>query len=79
DFESMLRTMRVDLAKHMEEETVDLVELEQALSAKETADMAKEFHLSKKLVPTRRYPSAPNESPFEGVQKNGIPSERIKG
>ncbi|KAF9581405.1 hypothetical protein BGW38_001592 [Lunasporangiospora selenospora] len=68
DFEPMLRTMWVDLAKHMEEEeAVDLVELEQALSAKETADMAKEFHLTKKFAPTRSHPSAPNEPPFENV------------
>lgn len=68
DFETTLRSMWKDLAQHnKEEEEMDLVELEQALSAEESADLAKKFHLTKKFVPTRSHPSAPNEPPFETV------------
>ncbi|KAF9098192.1 hypothetical protein BGX23_006796 [Mortierella sp. AD031] len=68
DFEPTLRAMWKDLAQHIkEEEENDLVELEQTLSAEESADLAKKFHLTKKFVPTRSHPSAPNEPPFETV------------
>jgi len=67
-FESTLRTMWKGLSKHIkEEEENDLVKLEEALSAEESADLARQFHLTKKFVPTRSHPSAPNEPPFETV------------
>ncbi|KAF9308688.1 hypothetical protein BG000_002679 [Podila horticola] len=68
EFEPTLRAMWKDLAQHnKEEEEMDLVELEQTLSTEESADLAKKFHLTKKFVPTRSHPSAPNEPPFETV------------
>lgn len=68
EFEPLLHAMWKDLAQHnKEEEEIDLVELEQTLSAEESADLAKSFQLTKKFVPTRSHPSAPNEPPFETV------------
>ncbi|KAK3814556.1 MAG: HHE domain protein [Linnemannia elongata] len=67
-FEPLLRTIWTDLAKHMkEEEESDLVQLEQALSSEESIDLAKSFQRTKKFVPTRSHPSAPNQPPFETV------------
>ncbi|KAF9900047.1 hypothetical protein EC991_007963 [Linnemannia zychae] len=68
EFEPLLKTMWKGLAQHMkEEEETDLVQLEQELSNEESFDLAKKFHLTKKFVPTRSHPSAPNQPPFETV------------
>ncbi|KAG9068236.1 hypothetical protein KI688_011831 [Linnemannia hyalina] len=67
-FEPLLRTIWTDLSKHIkEEEENDLVQLEQALSSEESIDLAKSFQRTKKFVPTRSHPSAPNQPPFETV------------
>jgi len=67
-FEPLLRTIWTDLSKHMkEEEEKDLVQLEQALSPEDSAALAKSFQRTKKFVPTRSHPSAPNQPPFETV------------
>ncbi|KAG0295297.1 hypothetical protein BGZ96_012070 [Linnemannia gamsii] len=67
-FEPLLRTMWAGLAQHIkEEEETDLVQLEKALTAEESVDLAKQFQLTKNFVPTRSHPSAPNQPPFETV------------
>jgi hypothetical protein len=67
-FEPLLRSMWAGLEQHMqEEEEIDLVQLELALTAEESVDLAKKFQLTKKFVPTRSHPSAPNQPPFETV------------
>ncbi|KAF9167786.1 hypothetical protein DFQ27_002280 [Actinomortierella ambigua] len=68
EFEPTLRELWSNLIQHMrEEEEIDLVKLEHALSAEESADLGKSFHRTKKFVPTRSHPSAPDQPPFETV------------
>ncbi|KAF9923003.1 hypothetical protein FBU30_006884 [Linnemannia zychae] len=68
DFEPLLKSLWKNLAQHIkEEEETDLVELEKILDKTESMNLAKEFHRTKKFVPTRSHPSAPNEPPFETV------------
>jgi len=67
-FEPLLRTIWTDLSKHIkEEEEHDLVQLEKALTPEESVELAKSFQRTKKFVPTRSHPSAPNQPPFETV------------
>ena len=55
-----------DMSQHMkEEEGSDLPELEKALTADDSADLAKSFERTKMFVPSRSHPSAPNRPPFE--------------
>lgn len=50
------------LSPHIkEEENEDLPKLESKLSHEESVQTAKEFHLTKKFVPTRSHPSAPDQ------------------
>lgn len=57
-----------DLLKHMEEEeTIDLVKLDNAITAEESEKLCDSFHRTKMFVPTRAHPSAPNKPPFETV------------
>jgi len=68
EFEPLLEAIWKDLAQHIkEEEEIDLVKLEQELSNEESFGLANKFHLTKKFVPTRSHPSAPNQPPFETV------------
>ncbi|KAG0240613.1 hypothetical protein BGW41_006794 [Actinomortierella wolfii] len=68
NFENTLKGLWSDLTKHIkDEEQIDLVQLENALDAEESAKMARSFHLTKKFVPTRSHPSAPDKPPFETV------------
>lgn len=55
-----------DLAKHMhDEETIDLVKLEGAITPEESNALAKSFGRTKMFVPTRAHPSAPDKPPYE--------------
>lgn len=57
-----------DLKQHIkEEETHDLVKLEQAISSEESQSLAKSFGRTKIFVPTRSHPSAPTTPLFETV------------
>lgn len=51
-----------DLAEHIkEEETEDLVKLEQAVPTSESRSLAASFKRTKMFVPTRSHPSAPDK------------------
>lgn len=68
DFEPTLQKLWDNLSEHiMEEETDDLVQLEKALQADDSAQLSKSFGRTKKFIPTRSHPSAPDKPPFETV------------
>ncbi|WVR07338.1 hypothetical protein IAU60_004379 [Kwoniella sp. DSM 27419] len=68
EFESTLRTLWKDLTEHIkEEEERDLPQLEKALGRDESKELAASFQRTKKFVPTRSHPSAPDQPPFETV------------
>jgi hypothetical protein len=55
-----------DLSKHIkEEEESDLPALEKALDIDDSEHMARSFERTKKFVPTRSHPMAPQRPPFE--------------
>lgn len=57
-----------DLAQHIkEEEEHDLVVLEKALQESESQSLVTQFNRTKKFIPSRSHPSAPNKPPFETV------------
>lgn len=61
-----IKSLMEDLAQHIkEEETHDLVRLEEALSARESEDLSRSFGRTKMFVPSRSHPNAPNKPPFE--------------
>ncbi|KAF9137832.1 hypothetical protein BG015_002595 [Linnemannia schmuckeri] len=67
-FESTLRELWTGLSQHIkEEEENDLIQFEKAISNDESLELSKKFQLTKKFVPTRSHPSAPNQPPFETV------------
>jgi hypothetical protein len=67
-FESTIKTLYSDLAAHIkEEERDDLPKLEEALSRDDSIGLASEFRLTKKFVPTRSHPSAPDK-PVSGSE-----------
>lgn len=54
-----------DLRKHIkDEEEIDLVKLEGAITRPESANLAKSFGRTKMFVPSRSHPSAPDKGPF---------------
>ncbi|EAW09084.1 HHE domain protein [Aspergillus clavatus NRRL 1] len=66
EFMSTIKSLMVDLAQHIkEEETNDLVKLDQALSHGDSVGLSKSFERTKMFVPTRSHPSAPSKPPFE--------------
>jgi hemerythrin-like domain-containing protein len=68
DFLPALKGLFAGLKEHMKvEEEQDLVKLEDAIKADESADLAKSFNRTKYFVPTRSHPSAPDKPPFETV------------
>ncbi|RFU26873.1 hypothetical protein B7463_g9471, partial [Scytalidium lignicola] len=68
EFLSTLQSLMKDLRQHMdEEETDDLVALDNSLQSGETESMAKSFERTKMFTPTRSHPSAPDKPPFETV------------
>jgi len=68
EFLPVLKHLFGDLEQHIkEEEEDDLPKLEEAITAGDSASLAEEFERTKKLVPTRSHPSAPDKPPFETV------------
>jgi len=68
DFEPTLKSLWDDLGQHIkEEEESDLVALEDALEESTSEGLAKSFGRTKKFIPTRSHPSAPDKPPFETV------------
>ncbi|KAL9111948.1 MAG: hypothetical protein Q9187_007852 [Circinaria calcarea] len=65
-FMPTIKSLMEDLSTHIkEEETQDLVGLEEGLTTAESEDLSKSFARTKKFVPSRSHPSAPNKPPFE--------------
>lgn len=63
-----IKSLMTDLFQHIdEEETIDFVKLESAITSKESDRLARSFGRTKMFVPTRSHPSAPNKPPFETV------------
>jgi len=61
-----IQSLMNDLSKHIhDEETIDLVKLEEAITPEESAKLAKSFSRTKIFVPSRSHPSAPDKPPFE--------------
>jgi len=68
EFIPTLSALFTDLQAHMRDEEAEvLVQLEDALHPDESDRLAKSFDRTKKFVPTRSHPSAPNKPPFETV------------
>ncbi|KAL4778613.1 hypothetical protein BJX76DRAFT_352480 [Aspergillus varians] len=66
NFIPALTALMDDLSTHMrEEESQDLVMLEQALSRRESESLSKAFTRTKIFVPSRAHPHAPNKPPLE--------------
>lgn len=67
-FLTTIKNLMDNLSQHFkEEESEDLVKLENALNAEDSEGLAKSFHRTKAFVPTRSHPSAPDKPPFETV------------
>lgn len=65
-FETTLKALMKDLSEHIkEEESNDLLKLEDSLSTEESENLAKSFGRTKMFVPSRSHPSAPDKPPFE--------------
>lgn len=61
-FETSLKNLWASLSAHIkEEETDNLPKLEKALDASESKRLADEFQSTKKFVPTRSHPMAPDK------------------
>ncbi|RHZ52741.1 hypothetical protein CDV55_100500 [Aspergillus turcosus] len=68
EFESTLKALWKDLGQHIkEEETEDLPTLEKTLDQTDSESQTKKFMRTKKFIPTRSHPSAPDKPPFETV------------
>lgn len=66
EFESTLKSLWKDLGQHIkEEETEDLPSLEKTLAIDDSESQTKKFMRTKKFIPTRSHPSAPDKPPFE--------------
>ncbi|KAL2862838.1 uncharacterized protein BJX67DRAFT_365635, partial [Aspergillus lucknowensis] len=66
DFLSTLVALMEDLSRHIqEEESTDLVALEDALTEHDSQHLSKTFERTKIFVPSRAHPSSPNRPPFE--------------
>ncbi|BDD61008.1 hypothetical protein MPDQ_005835 [Monascus purpureus] len=65
-FHPYITSLMEDLSKHIqEEEEIDLVRLEQAITDTESEKLSKSFSRTKIFVPTRSHPGAPDKPPFE--------------
>ncbi|KAF9044216.1 hypothetical protein BJ165DRAFT_1347876 [Panaeolus papilionaceus] len=66
EYSSLLKSVMDHLRPHNDsEEQKDLPLLEKAIGVEASADAAASFKRTKKFVPTRSHPSAPNKPPFE--------------
>lgn len=55
-----------DLTHHIdEEENVDLIKLDEAMTKEESVKLTQSFDRTKYFVPTRAHPMAPQKPPFE--------------
>ncbi|RHZ67192.1 uncharacterized protein CDV56_109606 [Aspergillus thermomutatus] len=68
EFESTIKALWSDLGEHIkEEEQDDLPSLEKTLAKDDSEKQVKSFMRTKKLIPTRSHPDAPDKPPFETV------------
>jgi len=68
NFDPTIKTLMSELKEHIKhEEDNDLPKLEKAISREESKSLAKSFERTKKFVPTKSHPSAPDKPPFETV------------
>lgn len=68
EFLPTIKNLMSTLQQHIkEEEEVDLPRLEDAMAPEESEQLAKSFTRTKKFVPTKSHPSAPDKPPFETV------------
>lgn len=68
EFLPTLEGLMQELKKHMEEEeTQDLIALDNSLQSGEGESLAASFKRTKWFIPTRSHPSAPDKPPFETV------------
>ncbi|WWC90931.1 uncharacterized protein L201_005869 [Kwoniella dendrophila CBS 6074] len=68
EFESTLKQLMSELKEHIKgEEQDDMPKLEKSLPDGESASLATSFQRTKRFVPTRSHPSAPDKPPFETV------------
>lgn len=66
NFMDLIKGLMGNLSDHIkEEESIDLVKIEEKLDPEESDQMATSFERTKMFVPTRSHPSAPNKPPFE--------------
>ncbi|RSH94906.1 hypothetical protein EHS25_004712 [Saitozyma podzolica] len=66
DFDFTIETLFNALKEHIkDEEQDDLPKLEEVLSREDSKSLASDFERTKKFVPTRSHPSAPDKPPFE--------------
>ncbi|KAJ7443920.1 HHE domain-containing protein [Mycena galericulata] len=66
EYDKLIEKMMVSLHHHNDDEEVkDLPLLEPYLGEKASESAASQFSLTKKFVPTRAHPDAPNKPPFE--------------
>jgi len=67
-FNALLKSTVEELREHINsEETEDLPQLETAIGQEVSKQVAAKFARTKKFVPTRSHPSAPDKPPFETV------------
>jgi len=66
EYSALLKDVMSHLHEHNDSEEVnDLPLLEPEIGPDDSAKSAKSFKMTKKFVPTRSHPSAPNQPPFE--------------
>ncbi|KAJ3533598.1 hypothetical protein NM688_g7261 [Phlebia brevispora] len=66
DFDNLIEKMMASLHHHNDDEEIDdLPLLEPAIGEQASKAAAQEFKRTKKFVPTRAHPDAPNKPPFE--------------
>ncbi|KAJ7356460.1 hypothetical protein DFH08DRAFT_688907, partial [Mycena albidolilacea] len=65
EYDKILERMMVSLHHHDDEEIKDLPLVEPHLGEDANKEAALQFSLTKKFVPTRAHPGAPNKPPFE--------------
>ncbi|KAF9002484.1 HHE domain-containing protein [Cyathus striatus] len=77
---SLLKDIMEHLRPHNDsEEQHDLPLLENALAREDSIKAAKSFQMTKKFVPTRSHPSAPNKPPFKTIAGlMAAPLDKIK-
>lgn len=68
EFTPTLKSLWSDLSQHIkEEEEQDLVKLENALQQADSEKLTTSFNRTKKFIPTRSHPDAPDKPPYETV------------